>query len=176
MEDPDPQLRQCLKEMLFDGEIFRWTRLENLVASAASQAQLDLESLMDQVIDFLFSINGGLLREQLVEALINRLDAFGWQTFQHLGRNLPRSLQPPLIAIGSESENSDDGSLLDLEPIRQLIAILQNLPGFTPELVLNRLPRLIREPDTHKMGIKVAQGLAERGVVRLVKVAAGVSP
>ena len=116
------------------------------------------------------------MREQLVEALINRLDAFGWQTFQRLGRNLPRSLQPPLIAIGSESENSDDGSLLDLEPIRQLIAILQNLPGFTPELVLSRLPRLIREPDTHKMGIKVAQGLAERGVVRLVKVAAGVSP
>ena len=85
-------------------------------------------------------------------------------------------MQPPLIAIGSESENSVDGSLLDLEPIRQLIAILQNLPGFTPELVLSRLPRLIREPDTHKMGIKVAQGLAERGVVRLVKVAAGVSP
>ena len=176
MEDPDPQLRQSLKEMLFDGEIFRWTRLENLVVSAASQAQLDLDSLMDQVIDFLFSINGGLLREQLVEALINRLDAFGWQTFQRLGRNLPRSLQPPLISIGSESENSDDGSLLDLEPIRQLIVILQNLPGFTPELVLSRLPRLIREPDTHKMGIKVAQGLAERGVVRLVKVAAGVSP
>ncbi len=176
MEDPDPQLRQSLKEMLFDGEIFRWTRLENLVASAASQAQLDLDSLMDQVIDFLFSINGGLLRDQLVEAVINRLDAFGWHTFQRLGRNLPRSLQPPLIAIGSESENSDDGSLLDLEPIRQLIAILQNLPGFTPELVLSRLPRLIREPDTHKMGIKVAQGLAERGVVRLVKVAAGVSP
>ena len=43
MEDPDPQLRQSLKEMLFDGDAFRWTRLENLVSSAASQAQLDLE-------------------------------------------------------------------------------------------------------------------------------------
>ncbi|MCP4945740.1 MAG: AarF/ABC1/UbiB kinase family protein, partial [Planctomycetaceae bacterium] len=35
MEDPDPQLRQSLKEMLFEGDAFRWTRLENLVASAA---------------------------------------------------------------------------------------------------------------------------------------------
>ena len=68
MEDPDPQLRMSLREMLFDGDIFRWTRLENLVASAASQAQLDLEALLDQVLDFLFSANGGLLRRQLVDA------------------------------------------------------------------------------------------------------------
>ena len=65
MEDPDPQLRQSLKEMLFDGDAFRWTRLENLVASAASQAQLNLDTLLDQVLDFLFSANGGMLRTQL---------------------------------------------------------------------------------------------------------------
>ena len=45
MEDPDPQLRQSLKEMLFDGDAFRWSRLEDLVSSAASQAQLDLDTL-----------------------------------------------------------------------------------------------------------------------------------
>ena len=45
MEDPDPQLRESLKEMLFEGDAFRWTRLENLVASAASQSQLDLDSV-----------------------------------------------------------------------------------------------------------------------------------
>ena len=66
MEDPDPQLRQSLKEMLFDGDAFRWTRLENLVSSAASQAELDLETLLDQLLDFLFSPKAGLLRNQLV--------------------------------------------------------------------------------------------------------------
>ncbi len=175
MEDPDPHLRQSLKEMLFDGDIFRWARLENLVASAATQAELDLDTLLDQVLDFLFSANGGLLRDQLVEALVSRLDAFGWRTFKRLSQSLPQSIQPRLFSKASQLNQTDESLLwLDIEPIRQLIEVLNKLPGFTPELVLSRLPRLIREPDARRMGLNVAKGLAERGVVRLVKVAAGV--
>jgi predicted unusual protein kinase regulating ubiquinone biosynthesis (AarF/ABC1/UbiB family) len=174
MEDPDPQLRLSLREMLFDGDIFRWTRLENLVASAASQDQLDLDTLLDQVLDFLFSPNGGMLRRQLVDAIADRLDALSWMTLQRIGRRLPRPLQPPLLLEASDS--FDQSTYLDLEPIRQLIAVLQQLPGFSPDLVFSRLPRLIREPDARRMGVELAQGLAERGVVRLVKAAAGVSP
>ena len=174
MEDPDPQLRLSLREMLFDGDIFRWTRLENLVASAASQDQLDLDALLDQVLDFLFSANGGMLRRQLVDAIADRLDALSWMTLQRIGRRLPRPLQPPLLLEASDS--FDQSTYLDLEPVRQLIAVLQQLPGFSPDLVFSRLPRLIREPDARRMGLDLAQGLAERGVVRLVKAAAGVSP
>ena len=172
MEDPDPQLRQSLKEMLFDGDAFRWTRLENLVSSAASQAQLDLEALLDQLLDFLFSPKAGLLRDQLVEATVDRLDAIGWSTMQRLGRRLPKRLQPS--AFQSRGLPPAD-PLLQLEPIRELINVLQSLPGFTPDLLLKRMPRLLNEPDTRRMGVQVAQGLAERGVVRLVRVAAGVS-
>ena len=173
MEDPDPQLRQSLKEMLFDGDAFRWTRLENLVASAASQAQLDLDTLLDQVLDFLFSPNGGMLRNQLVEAVVDRLDALGWFTMRRISRQLPRRLQPPGLMASASWQTADD-EMLDLEPIRQLVAVLQQLPGFRPELVLRRLPRLMREPGARTMGLSVAKGLAERGVVRLVRVAAGV--
>ena len=173
MEDPDPQLRMSLREMLFDGDIFRWARLENLVASAASQDQLDLDALLDQVLDFLFSANGGMLRRQLVDAVADRLDALSWMTLQRIGRRLPRPLQPPLLL--EASDGFDQSHYLDLEPIRQLITVLQQLPGFSPDLVFSRLPRLIREPDARRMGVELAQGLAERGVVRLVKAAAGVS-
>ena len=173
MEDPDPQLRESLKEMLFEGDAFRWTRLENLVASAASQAQLDLDTLLDQVLDFLFSPNGGMLRSQLVDAVVDRVDALGWLTVQRLGRQLPRALQPALITNADPLAYQQD-SMLDLEPIRQLLAVLQQLPGFSPDLVLKRLPRLIQEPNARAMGAQVAKGLAERGVVRLVKVAAGI--
>ncbi len=171
MEDPDPQLRQSLKEMLFDGDAFRWTRLENLVSSAASQAQLDLETLLDQLLDFLFSARNGLLRDQLVDTAVTRLDAIGWSTVQRLSKRLPRRLQPK--TFGSHARSSSD-PLLELEPVRQLIQVLQSLPGFTPDLLLKRLPRVLNEPDARRMGLQVAQGLAERGVVRLVKVAAGV--
>jgi predicted unusual protein kinase regulating ubiquinone biosynthesis (AarF/ABC1/UbiB family) len=171
MEDPDPELRRSLREMLFDGDEFRWQRLENLVASASLQQQLDLDGLLDQVLDFLFSANGGMLRQQLVEALVARMDELAWRTTLRLGRRLP----PPLLPPGLRQRNDPEaplmavGPLLDLEPIRQLAGILADLPGFEPQLLLRRLPRVLREPDLRRMGLEVARGLAERGVVRLVR-------
>ncbi|MFM7733799.1 MAG: ABC1 kinase family protein [Cyanobium sp.] len=171
MEDPDPELRRSLREMLFDGEEFRWQRLENLVASASLQEQLDIESLLDQVLDFLFSANGGLLRRQLVDAAVERMDELAWRSTLRLGRVLPRPLQPPGLRLRAEGGLLEEGAgpLLDLEPIQQLLTILRDLPGFEPRLLLNRLPRLMREPDLRRMGLDLARGLAERGVVRLVR-------
>jgi predicted unusual protein kinase regulating ubiquinone biosynthesis (AarF/ABC1/UbiB family) len=167
MEDPDPSLRNSLKEMLFDGEVFRWQRLDNLVASAAQGSQLDLEGLLDQVLDFLFSANGGLLRQQLVEAMVQRIDGLAWQTTLRLGKRLPERLQPPGLRQRHAGLGGDPR--LELEPIRQLVVILRSLPGFEPQLLLRRLPRLIGEPGLRRMGLDLARGLAERGVVRLLR-------
>jgi predicted unusual protein kinase regulating ubiquinone biosynthesis (AarF/ABC1/UbiB family) len=167
MEDPDPTLRQSLKEMLFDGDIFRWQRLDNLVASASQGAQLDLEGLLDQVLSFLFSANGGLLRLQLVDAMVARMDAMAWQTTLRIGKRLPQRFQPPGLRRHRLSEAGEP--LLDIEPVRQLMGILQSLPGFEPQMLLRRLPRLIGEPELRQMGFQLAKGLAERSVVRLVR-------
>lgn len=168
MEDPDPQLRNSLKEMLFDGDIFRWQRLDNLISSAASGSQLDLEGLLDQVLDFLFSPKAGLLRNQLVEAAVDQLDALGWQTAVRLSQRLPRALRPPglrdRVAI-----TASDVELLSLEPIQRLVAILNQLPGFDPQLLLKRVPRLLQETELRRMGTEMAKGLAERSMVRLVR-------
>ena len=39
----------------------------------------------------------------------------------------------------------------------------------SPRLITSRLPRLLAEPDLRGMGLDLARGLAERGVVRLVR-------
>ncbi|MFM7648742.1 MAG: ABC1 kinase family protein [Cyanobium sp.] len=167
MEDPDPSLRNSLKEMLFDGEVFRWQRLDNLIASAAQGSQLDLDGLLDQVLDFLFSANGGLLRQQLVDAMVQRIDGLAWQTTLRLGKRLPEQLQPPGLRHRRLETGADP--LLELEPIRQLLVILRALPGFEPQLLVRRLPRLLGEPELRRMGVNLARGLAERGVVRLLR-------
>jgi predicted unusual protein kinase regulating ubiquinone biosynthesis (AarF/ABC1/UbiB family) len=167
MEDPDPSLRNSLKEMLFDGDVFRWQRLDNLIASAAQGSELDLNSLLDQVLDFLFSANGGLLRQQLVDSMVQRVDALAWQTTLRLGKRLPERLQPPGLRHRRLEAAGDP--LLELEPIRQLLVILRSLPGFEPQLLLRRLPRLLGEPELRRMGADLARGLAERGVVRLLR-------
>ena len=173
MEDPDPSLRQSLKEMLFDGDVFRWQRLDNLVASAAQGSQLDLEGLLDQVITFLFSENGGLLRQQLVDAAVDNIDGLAWKTTLTLSRRLPsrlQQLQPPGLRRQVQQADAVEADLLlDLEPIRQLIRILQALPGFQPQMLLNRLPRVLAEPGLRRMGQDLARGLAERSLVRLLR-------
>ncbi|MEB3351831.1 MAG: AarF/ABC1/UbiB kinase family protein [Cyanobacteriota bacterium] len=167
MEDSDPALRRSLREMLYDGDQFRWQRLENLIGSASLQDQLDLEGLLDQVLEFLFSANGGLLRRQLVDAAVERMDQLAWRTTVRIGQRLPKPLQPPGLR-GARAAVSG-GPLVDLEPLRQLNAILVNLPGFEPRLLLDRLPRLFAEPELRQMGVDLARGLAERGVVRLLR-------
>jgi predicted unusual protein kinase regulating ubiquinone biosynthesis (AarF/ABC1/UbiB family) len=172
MEDPDPQLRNSLREMLFDGEIFRWQRLDNLITSAASGSQLDLEGLLDQVLDFLFSANAGLLRQQLVDAAVNQMDALGWQTALALSRRVPTPLLPPGLRSRQTPGDSDvaaSEAVLSLEPIARLIAILRQLPGFEPQLLLKRIPRLLQETELRRMGADLAKGLAERSVVRLLR-------
>ena len=153
--------------MLFEEEEFRWQRLESLISSASLQSQLDLDSLLDGVLDFLFSNKGGLLRQQLVDAIVERMDALAWHATQKLTRRLPRRLQPP--GLRDQPPTLFVDPLLDLAPVRQLITILRALPGFNPRMLMNRLPRLLNEPDLRSMGVDLAKGLAERGMVRLVR-------
>ena len=167
LEDSDPDLRKSLKEMLFEGEVFKWSRLENLILSAAKQQQLDLNSLIDQTLDFLFSPKAGVLRMQLVNAAADQLDAAGWQLFQRIGRRLPKQLRPPGLQNSAAVVSSNH--LLSIEPIRELLSILNKLPGFEAQLLTKRLPRLLNEPDLREMGFELAKGLAERSVVRLVR-------
>jgi predicted unusual protein kinase regulating ubiquinone biosynthesis (AarF/ABC1/UbiB family) len=167
MEDPDPELRQSLREMLYDGDEFRWERLESLIGSASLQEQLDLDGLLDQVLEFLFSPKGGLLRQQLVDAVVKRMDDLAWRTTLRLGRQMPQRLLPPGLRERPQPLNT--GPLMDLEPIRQLVAILRNLPGFQPQLLFKRLPRVLGEPELRRMGLEVARGLAERSMVHLVR-------
>jgi hypothetical protein len=49
------------------------------------------------------------------------------------------------------------------------VAILRQLPGFDPQLLLKRLPRLLQESELRRMGGQLARGLAERSMVRLVR-------
>ena len=167
LEDSDPDLRKSLKEMLFEGEIFKWSRLENLILSAAKQQQLDLNSLIDQTLDFLFSPKAGVLRMQLVNAAADQLDAAGWQLFQRIGRRLPKQFRPPGLQNSAAVVNSNH--LLSIEPIRELLSILNKLPGFEAQLLTKRLPRLLNEPDLREMGFELAKGVAERSVVRVVR-------
>ena len=47
-------------------------------------------------------------------------------------------------------------------------------PGFKRKIIFKKLPRILITKDTYKMGLGLMKKTSEKGIVRLVKVAAGV--
>ena len=78
------------------------------------------------------------------------------------------------IKLNTSNENNNLSDLIMyVEPLRNFLEILQKVPGYSIDIFLKRVPRLINEPYTREMGIKIAKKVTEKGVVRLVKIAAG---
>ncbi len=169
MEDPDPQLRESLKEMLFDNKQFKWDRLEDLLSNAAKQTNLDLEKLLDEVINLLFSPKGGFLREEIINGLTSQIDLIGLKLLKSVNNYLPKSIK---LNVAKENNNVND-ILLSIEPFKNFLEIIKKIPGFSIDIFLKRMPRLINEPYTKEMSFKIAKNVTEKGVVRLVKIAAG---
>ena len=169
MEDQDTQLRESLKEMLFHNKKFKWDRLEDLLSNAAKQTNLDLEKLLDEVINLLFSPKGGFLRNEIIESLTNQIDSIGLTFLKNFNNFLPKSIK---LNITSDHINLND-LILNIDPLKNFLEILQKVPGYSIDIFLKRIPRLINEPYTKEMSFKIAKKVTEKGVVRLVKIAAG---
>ena len=168
MEDPDPQLRESLKEMLFDNSQFKWDRLEDLLSNAAKQTDLDLEKLLNEVINLLFSPKGGFLRNEIIDGLTNQIDMFNWKFIKNINHYLPKSLK-----ININYQEDMNNIIFSIEPFTKFFNVLQNVPGYSNELFFKQIPRLLNEPYTKEMSLKIAQRVTEKTVVRLVKIAAG---
>jgi len=169
MEDPDPQLRESLKEMLFDNKEFKWDRLEDLLSNAAKQTDLDLEKLLDEVINLLFSQKGGFLRDEIVNGLTNQIDQINWKVIKNINYYLPKSLRNNMI----QNQNAMNNVIFSIEPFTKFLDVLQKIPGYSIEIFVKRIPRLLNEPYTKEMSFKIAKNVTEKSVVRLVKLAAG---
>ncbi len=169
MEDPDPQLRESLKEMLFDNKKFKWDRLEDLLSNAAKQTNLDLENLLDEVINLLFSSKGGFLRDEIINGLTYQIDLIGLNLLKSVNHYLPKSLRLNI----NKTDNNIDNIILSIEPFKNFLGIIQKIPGYSIDIFLKRVPRLINEPYTKAMSFEIAKKVTEKSVVRLVKIAAG---
>ena len=168
MEDPDPQLRESLKEMLFDNKKFKWDRLEDLLSNAAKQTDLNLEKLLDEVINLLFSQKGGFLRNEIIESLTNQIDLLNLKIFNNLNYYLPNTLK-----VNIAQSSKINGLIFNIKPFRNFLQVLEKIPGYSIDIFLKRIPRLLNEPYTKEMSFKIAQKVTEKSVVRLVKIAAG---
>ena len=92
--------------MLFDNTKFKWDRLEDLLSNAAKQTNLNLEKLIDEVINLLFSPQGGFLRNEIIEGLTDQLDNLGLKDQKNFNNVLPKSIK--LKNMSNENNNLND--------------------------------------------------------------------
>lgn len=167
LTDPSPELRSSLRDLLFkDGE-FRWNRLENLLRNARDSDDYDLDSVLDQTLDFLFSDRGSFIRDRLVEELVQGLDTLGLQTWHTFRSTLEERLGWKSSNGTAPYRQTGEGS--NLERIRRILDILKDTKGFDASLVATRLPGVLLKPETREMGQRVVEGLAQRTLARLIR-------
>ncbi|MBD2231199.1 ABC1 kinase family protein [Phormidium tenue] len=164
LTDQSPELRASLQDLLFKDGSFRWNRLENLLRNARSSDEYDMDRLIDQTLEFLFSDRGSFLRDRIVGELVNSLDNFGQSTVKSLTTAVQRRFGlkqdlPPAATVASN----------DLDNLRRILDILKDTPGFDAAQVATRIPTLLFKPETQAMGQQVVAKLAQRGLARLIR-------
>lgn len=165
LTDPSPQLRNSLKDLLFQEDGFRWNRLENLMRNASNSPDYNFDKVLNQATDFLFSERGTFIREKLINELVNTLDIFGRRTWFNLSVVVRQQVGLAVQETPSElRENSQT-----TEHLKNIWTILQNTPGFDPSRLIVLLVQLLAKPETHEMGQKVAEGLAQKAIARFIR-------
>jgi predicted unusual protein kinase regulating ubiquinone biosynthesis (AarF/ABC1/UbiB family) len=166
LTDPAPELRSALRDLLFKDGDFRWNRLENLLKNARSSDDYDLDVVIDQTIEFLFSERGAFIRESLVQEITNGLDLVGQTAVYRLATGLQ---QQTGITLGQGVPAIADGDREKLARFKRIGEILQTTQGFDPFKVAPLIPQLLAKRELQQMGQQVASNLTQRAIARFIR-------
>ncbi|VXD10343.1 ABC1 kinase family protein [Planktothrix paucivesiculata] len=168
LTDPSVELRTSLKDLLFKDGSFRWNRLENLLKNAQSSEDYDINQVLDQTLDFLFSERGELIREQLGNELVKGIDLASRNALTTAQSKVAEWMglkAPPTPTITPQPTPNQN----NLEQIQRIVGILQDTKGFDPMLLVQRVPGLMVKPEVQHLSQKVAGELAQRAAARLIR-------
>ncbi|NJM97684.1 MAG: AarF/ABC1/UbiB kinase family protein [Phormidesmis sp. RL_2_1] len=168
LTDPAPQLRTSLQALLFQDGRFRWNRLENLLRNAKDSDDYDLNQVLNQTLEFLFSERGEFLRDRIADELAKELDKVGYSLIQRVARALKlQAFERDLLAapIGA-TEQPDTGSW---EQAVRILGILRNTKGLDASTVATVVPKLIAQPEARDIGRRVVNGVVQRAIARMIR-------
>ncbi|AFY69468.1 ABC-1 domain-containing protein [Thalassoporum mexicanum PCC 7367] len=171
LSDPNPELRDALKGVLFREGSFRWNRLENLLRNAGDNQDYDFQETIGQVTDFVLSPEGEFIRDRIAdeiaigieEAAAKRLPIPGFDDAnanQNGQGTEPKEEDMPLIGTATVSR---------WEHITNIWSILQNNGRIEPTEVLPMAGKILLRPETRQLGQRVVNQLAQRALARFIR-------
>lgn len=162
LTDSAPELRQSLQELLFKDGDFRWNRLENLLRNARNSQDYDLEKVLQQTVDYLFSERGDHIRDHIADELAKSLDQFGYGLLKRLQNSIESR-----TAVHNDPTNSTSGK--EWEHISRIFGLLGETKGMNGATVVKLVPQVLAKSETRAMGQRVASNLAQRAAARLLR-------
>ena len=166
LSDPAPQLRASLQDLLFKDGQFRWNRLENLLTNAQSSSDYDINLVLDQTVEFLFSERGTFIRERIADEIVKGIDLAGQTAIEQTKARIAAwiGLKPDSTISFQASTETDT-----LEHVGRIVNLLRETPGFEPMQLVPLIPRILAKPETQAMGQQIVGGLAQRVAARLIR-------
>lgn len=164
--DPSPRLRTALRDLLFKDGDFRWNRLENLLRNARGSDDYDIEKVIDQTVDFLFSERGDFIRASLVNEIASGIDLWGQNAMHYVTSGLQVRTGVKLAETRS-IENQETAERL--ERLQRIGEILQTTQGFDPLKLAPVVAQLLAKPELQQMGQQIASNLAQRVLARFIR-------
>jgi predicted unusual protein kinase regulating ubiquinone biosynthesis (AarF/ABC1/UbiB family) len=165
LTDPSEQLRNSLRDLLFQDETFRWNRLENLLRNAMNSPDYDFDKVLDQATDFLFSERGAFIRSRLVDIIVNAMDNLGRRTWFNLTAGVRE--QVGMAVQEMPADLIDEGQTM--QHLTNIWNILQQTPGFDPMRFVPVATKLVMKPETQQMGQQIIGELTNKMIARTIR-------
>ncbi|MGB7084765.1 MAG: AarF/ABC1/UbiB kinase family protein [Phormidesmis sp.] len=167
LTDPAPQLRTSLQALLFQDGSFRWNRLENLLKNARNSDNYDLDKVLNQTLEYLFSERGAFLRDRIADELAKELDKAGYSLIQRVTRTLGLQENDPSVVPSAAAPTNSAESNWD-QAVR-ILKILRDTPGVDASLVARVVPKLLVQPKARDIGRRVVNGVIQRAIARTIR-------
>lgn len=168
LTDPAPQLRSSLQALLFQDGSFRWNRLENLLKNAKDSDNYDLNQVLNQTLEFLFSERGEFLRDRIADELAKELDKAGYSLIQRVAKALRLQAFEPDPLTASIGVTAQPGASSWEQAVR-ILGILRDTKGLDVSTVAAVVPQLIAKPEARDIGRRVVSGVMQRAIARLIR-------
>ncbi|BAP18157.1 ABC1 kinase family protein [cyanobacterium endosymbiont of Epithemia turgida] len=164
LTDPSQELRTSLKNLLFKDGSFRWNRLENLLRNAKDSQEYDIDIVLEQATEFLFSERGLFIREYFIDEVIHAADLLGRRTWFTASTIVRKQVGLAVEETPSDFKNNGQTT----EHLKNILKILQETPGFDHMHLVTIATKLLVKPEIKQMGQKIVEGLMQKVVARLI--------
>ncbi|MEL6777564.1 MAG: AarF/ABC1/UbiB kinase family protein [Cyanobacteria bacterium J06597_16] len=171
LTDPAPQLRSSLQALLFQNGSFRWNRLENLLKNAKNSEEYDLNKVVDQTLEYLFSERGEFLRVRIADELAKELDKAGFSLVRQIASTLRLPGHERLAATqpASSAVTTAPAGASSWEQLVRILKILRDTEGLDLGTVASVIPKLFAQPEGRAIGRRVVNGVMQRAIARLIR-------